>query len=341
MILYDPNVPAGLFEFGIQIPIRDSRTTRTFNALKEYSNLGPVDSWHHDCVSATLKRNDLLRAHTPSHVEKLYSDQLENIITRTYELIDDQGNYFRYNPESATRPLADLFDRILYKAAGTFQCAQMALSTGFCYYFSGGMHHAHADHGSGFCMINDIVIAARKMIAEKGIRKVWIIDTDAHKGDGTAAITKGDDAIVTLSIHMAHGWPLDGPQILSDGTVNPAYTPSDIDIPIESGGELSYLEKLQKGLSRLDAWGAADLAIIVSGADPYEKDELPSTSKLKLDLEQLLNRDKMVYEFLAERRVPGAYLMAGGYGEKVWEVFYQFLNWALPKQVMAQKPESH
>jgi hypothetical protein len=76
-------------------------------------------------------------------------------------------------------------------------------------------------------MINDIVIAARKMQAEKGIEKIWVIDTDAHKGDGTAAITAGDDTIVTLSVHMASGWPLDGPQTLSNGTDNPALIPSD------------------------------------------------------------------------------------------------------------------
>lgn len=339
MIIYDPNVPASLFEFGIQIPIHDSRTTRTFDALRNNSKLGPAGGWHDDRISVRLTRADLLRVHTPAHVENLYSDRLENIITSTYELIDDKGHYYRYDPDSATRPLADLFDRILLKAAGTSQCAQLALSQGFCYYFSGGMHHAHADHGSGFCMINDIVIAARKMLAEKGIQRVWIIDTDAHKGDGTAAITTGDDAIVTLSIHMASGWPLDGPRILSDGSANPAYTPSDIDIPIESGEEASYLEKLEKGLNQLDAWGPADLAIVVTGADPYEKDELPSTSKLNLSLEQLLSRDLMVYKFLKDRRIPGAYLMAGGYGDEVWKVFSQFLTSVLPKHVSAQKPE--
>lgn len=340
MILYDPNVPVSLFEFGIQIPIYDSRTTRTFDSLKNLAKLGPVHHWHHDRISTTLKRWDLLRAHTLSHVDNLYSDRLEHIITSTYELIDDNGHYYRYDPGTATRPLKDLFNRILYKAAGTTQCAEMALAKGFCYYFSGGMHHAHADHGSGFCMINDIVIAARKMLAEKGIHKVWIIDTDAHKGDGTAAITRGDDAIATLSIHMASGWPLDGPKILSNGMANPAYTPSDIDIPVESGEESSYLEKLQKGLSQLDAWGPCDLAIVLTGADPYEKDELPSTSKLNLNLEQLLSRDIMVYNFLAERSIPGAYLMAGGYGDEVWKVFYQFLTWVLPKQVSAPKPET-
>jgi acetoin utilization deacetylase AcuC-like enzyme len=170
------------------------------------------------------------------------------------------------------------------------------------------------------------------MQAEKGIGKIWVIDTDAHKGDGTAAITAGDDTIVTLSVHMASGWPLDGPQTLSNGTDNPALIPSDIDIPIEAGDESSYLERLQQGLNQLEASEPADLAIVVSGADPYEKDELASTSKLNLNLDQLMARDQMVYGFLKKRLIPGAYLMAGGYGDEAWKVYTQFLTWVLPKE---------
>jgi acetoin utilization deacetylase AcuC-like enzyme len=333
MIIYNPNVPASLFDFGIQIPIHDSRTTRTFTALKERPELAAIlRHRHRDRIDVRLTREDLLRVHTPDYVAALYSPRLEEIITTTYELIDDQGNYYRYDPATAKRPLTELFDRTLTKAAGTSQCAGEALEHGFCYYFSGGMHHAHADHGSGFCIINDVAIAARKMQAEKGVGRIWIIDTDAHKGDGTAAITAGDDTIITLSIHMAQGWPLDAPAVFPDGSANPAYTPSDIDIPIDSGEEPVYLGRLDQGLKQMAASGPADLAIVVSGADPFEKDELPSTAKLKLTLEQLMARDQMVYSFLKERGIPTAFLMAGGYGEEVWKVFSQFLIWVLPKE---------
>ncbi len=333
MIIYDPNIPASLYEFGIQIPIHDSRTTRTFEAVQDILKLNATgEDWHQNRITETISKKDLMRVHAPAYVDKLYSSQLEYIITSTYELIDSKGHYYRYDPKTATRPLTDLFERTLHKAAGTAQCAKSALATGFCYYFSGGMHHAHGDHGSGFCMINDIVIAARKAQAENGVRNVWIIDTDAHKGDGTAATTANDDTIVTLSIHMASGWPLDGPEIFPDGTVNPAYTPSDIDIPIESGQEKMYLEKLRNGLDRLKAIAPADLAIVVSGADAFEGDELPSTAGLRLTKEQILSRDLMVYDFLKNQGVPAAYLMAGGYGEEVWRVFTQFLTEVLPKE---------
>jgi len=330
MILYDPTIPAGLLEFGILIPIRDSRATKTFEALCSDPHVGPHrDLWHRDRISETLSKEDLLRVHSAEYVARLYSDQLKDEIISTFELIDSEGRYYRYAPEQASRPLEELFERIRIKVAGSIQCARLAKTHGFCFYFSGGMHHAHYDHGSGFCLINDIAITARKLQAEGVVRKIWIIDVDAHKGDGTAALTADDASITTLSIHMAHGWPLDGPPVLPDGRPNPCFIPSDIDIPIAKGEEAHYLERLEQGLNQLEGLGEPDLAIVVSGADPYEKDELPSTEGLKLTLDQMLGRDRLIYQFLRKLRVPAAYLMAGGYGDQVWEVYARFLLWAL------------
>jgi acetoin utilization deacetylase AcuC-like enzyme len=331
MILYDPGIPVSLTEFGIQIPIRNSRAVNTLAALRQDPRLKAAQNrWHRDRVVDSLDREDLARVHSPEYVRRLYSsDHLEKEILRTYELIDSAGNYHRYAPDLAERPLADLFQRILQKAAGTVQAARLALDQGFCFYFAGGMHHAHYHYGSGFCLVNDIVIAARKLQAEQRVSRIWIIDVDAHKGDGTAALTAGDPAIRTLSIHMARGWPLDGPSLLDDGAPNPSFTPSDIDIPIEAGEEAHYIGRLREGLLELEALEAADLAIVVCGADPYENDELPSTAGLRLTLEQMLARDRLVYSFLAERNVPAAYLMAGGYGEETWRVYAQFLSWVL------------
>jgi acetoin utilization deacetylase AcuC-like enzyme len=86
---------------------------------------------------------------------------------------------------------------------------------------------------------------------------------------------------------------------------------------------------LQEGLNQLGHWPQPDLALVVSGADPFFKDELPSTGDLRLSLAQLKERDLLTYNFLKERNIPRAYLMAGGYGESCWEVYAQFLEWAL------------
>jgi acetoin utilization deacetylase AcuC-like enzyme len=330
MILYDPHIPVSLMEFGIQIPMRDSRTTRTLAVLQHDPHLGPLQQrWHRDRIVERLEREDLLRVHSSDYVDRLYSPDLVEEIIATYELIDAEGLYHRYAPKTATRPLADLFERVLLKVAATVQCARLALTHGFCFSFSGGAHHAQHHYGNGFCLLNDIVIAVRKLQAEKAIRKVWIIDIDAHKGDGTAALTVGDNSILTLSIHMARGWPLDGPPVQADGTPNLSFVPSDIDIPIESGEEAHYVDRLKAGLQQLERLGPADLVIVVCGSDPYEKDELPSTAGLKLTLDQMLARDQLVYTFLHERKMPAAFLMAGGYGDQVWQVYAQFLTWAL------------
>lgn len=330
MILYDMDQEESLLDFGVEIPVRYSRVANTFEFLEAHSILGPrIGQWHIRKIEETISREDLLRVHSREYVARLYSAELENEIIRAFELIDADGNYYRYNPANASLPLTGLFKRTLTTVASTVQCCRIALEKNFCFAFRGGMHHAQYGFGAGFCMLNDIVIAIRKLQAEDRIRIAWVIDVDAHKGDGTAALTKDDDAITTLSIHMARGWPLDGDPYDSAGRLNPSFIPSDIDIAIEPGQDELYLSRLEAGLNQLERLSRPDLAVVVSGADPHEKDELPSTADLKLSLAQLKERDLLVYNFLKERSIPCAYLMAGGYGESCWQVYAQFLEWAL------------
>jgi len=330
MILYDENRNEGLLEFGIQIPVLVSRTVKAFEFLKSHELLGPkIDQWHIRKIEGQITKEDLLRVHSKEYVAKLYSAELEKEIIRTFELIDEHGNYHRYAPDTAKLPLTRLFDRTLATVASTVQCCRVAIDKSFCFAFNGGMHHAQQSHGAGFCPINDIVIAIRKLQAENRIRSAWVIDTDAHKGDGTAALTQDDDSITTLSIHMAHGWPLDGEKYDRAGNLNPSFIDSNIDIPMARGEDHLYVSRLREGLAKLDSFSRPDLAVVVSGVDPYGKDELPSTGDLKLSLEQMMQRDLLVYKFLKNRKIPKAYLMAGGYGESSWQAYAQFLEWAL------------
>ncbi|MFZ7124963.1 MAG: histone deacetylase [Desulfobacterales bacterium] len=327
MILYDDTYPSGLSEFGIHIPVSNSRTVKAFQHLAGHPVLGQcVRRWHVPRITEILSREDLLRAHAAEYIERLFGEGLEAEIVKTYELIDPSGRFYRYDPSMALFPLTDLFERILVKVAGTVQCCRIALEAGFCFYFGGGMHHAQVNYGNGFCLLNDVVISLRKLQAEGRIRKAWVIDVDAHKGDGTAAILQNDPGIATMSIHMATGWPLDGSPTLPDGSPNPSFIPSDVDIPIEAGEESDYVKRLLEGLHRLDDSFRPDVALVVSGADPYERDALPSTSSLRLTLSQMLERDLTVYRFLADRGIPYAGVMAGGYGEDAWEVYARFLE---------------
>ena len=330
MIIYDKNLKEGLAEFGIEIPIHHSRAARTFEKLKDHKILGPkLDQWLIRSINETITRKDLMRVHSDEYVARLYSDKLEDEIIRTFELIDEKGRYYRYNPDNATHPLTQLFDRLLLKAAATVQCCRLALEKEFCFAFGGGMHHAKRDYGAGFCLVNDIVIALRKLQAENLIRTALVIDLDAHKGDGTAVLTREDSSITTLSIHMARGWPLDGDAYDRQGRLNPSFVPSDIDIPVAPGEENLYVAKLQNGLEKLVGIGPPDMAIVLAGSDPYDKDELPSAGELKLSLQHLKERDHLVYHYLKDHKIPRAYVTAGGYGERSWEVDWQFIEWAL------------
>jgi len=351
MILYNPLTTLNMSDYGISIPIVDKHKM-TFDALKKgvLKDI-PEALWlrGHEFF-AEITREDLLRVHSKNFVERLYSpDGVEKEVIIAYELIKPDGTFNRWHPDKLIRPLKDFFTQSLISASGTYTCCLTALElsdnagqTGFSFFLGGGSHHAQKDFGNGFCIINDIVIALRKLQAENRIRTAWVVDTDAHKGDGTAALTWGDSSIRTLSIHMERGWPLDAPdydpKAVYDPSVytdlNPSYTPSDIDIGIPECGDADYNPRLAEGLSQLEKLlPKPDIALVVGGVDPYEKDELLSTRPLQLTKEALLERDMLVYNFLQERHIPTAWITAGGYGAYSWEIYANFLEKVLGVRV--------
>jgi acetoin utilization deacetylase AcuC-like enzyme len=333
MVIFDKIQKHSLLEFGIEIPISNSKATKSIEFLTNHPLLkNNISKWLIDKVIEKISIEDLKRVHSEKYIENLFSDNLEEEIIRTYELIDKNGNFYRYNPENKKLPFSDLLNNILINTAGTYQCCKVALEKKFCFYFGGGMHHAKFNYGDGFCLINDVVISLRKLQNENKIKTAWVIDVDAHKGDGTATLTSKDQTITTLSIHMANGWPLDG-EMFINGDLNPSFIPSDIDIPIEKDEEYLYISRLKEGLEDLRLFGKPDITLVVLGSDPYEKDELPSSGNLKLTLEQLKERDLLIYNFLKEQNIPQAHIMAGGYGKSSWQVYSQFLETVLPELI--------
>jgi len=330
MILKRPGNGFPLSDFGITIPQAPDKAARVLEALKAHQILGPLeDRWLLQNDGVGITKEDILRTHSPEYVERLFSDRVDEVIIEVFELIDKDGNYHRYDPSKAKRPLSEMFDRSMRQLSGMYQACKVGVSQGFCFYLSGGGHHAHRDFGHGFCVVNDILIALHKMQAEDLARNIWIIDVDVHKGDGVAAITKDDPSIVTLSVHMARGWPLDIPEYNEAGKRHPSYIPSDIDVPIESGEEALYNDKLRAALAKLEGYPRPDLAFVQLGADPYEKDELPSTALMKLTLDQINERNRVIYRFLEDRQIPSTYIMSGGYGRYSWEAYPDFLIQAL------------
>jgi acetoin utilization deacetylase AcuC-like enzyme len=315
MIIYNKALNLDLESYGIEVPLLDDRSIKCFKKLTKVNN----------SIKETpliniqkLTKEDLLLAHNRSYVERLYSSKCDLEIINCYELKNAQGENQRYSPTKETTPLENLFETILLQAGATYAAILESAKSGFCFALSGGMHHAMSSVPRGFCLINDIVIGARKYQKIHSEIKFCVVDIDAHKGCGTAEITSEDTSIETLSIHMKKGWPLD--EASGDG---PWKIPSSIDIAIDQSEQDQYLDKLSAGLLRLSD---CDMAIVVAGADPYELDVLESAKLLKLSKEEMFKRDRLVYEYFKKKNIPQVWLMAGGYGPMTWEIYYQFLK---------------
>lgn len=330
MILHDETVYPNFPRYGIGIPARDSRKIRTLNALREDSYIGQFSGqWLIDGYDDVVSPRELYLVHSTQYVDGFFNEKVQERLIDAYELMNPDGTYNRWAPEQAQSPLADMVPHIMKSIGGVYRSSRIALDEGFCHFLGGGTHHGHRDFGHGFCPFNDAALAIRWLMKEKFIRNAWIIDLDAHKGDGTAAIFTEDEKVKTLSIHMAKGWPLDGS--LAEG--HPVYIPSDFDIPIDVGEECTYLDRLEKSLQSLQESSCADFVIVLAGVDPWEGDGLPSTSLMKLTEQQLFDRDCFVFNFLEKAGLPSAWLTAGGYGENAWIIHANFLSWVLAKRL--------
>jgi acetoin utilization deacetylase AcuC-like enzyme len=167
---------------------------------------------------------------------------------------------------------------------------------------AGGTHHAFADRGEGFCVFNDVAVAARLMTAEDLVRRVAIIDCDVHQGNGTAAIFRDDPGVFTFSTHGRNNYPA-------------RKEISDLDVEWPDGtGDEEYLDALEEHTARVLARHRPDLVFYLAGADPYEADRW---GRLKLTIEGLRQRDAIVFEACRASGVPVVVAMAGGYARDV------------------------
>ena len=180
---------------------------------------------------------------------------------------------------------------------GTILAARNALGDRVGFNIGGGFHHAFPAHGEGFCAIHDVAVAIRALQHDKVIERAMVVDCDVHQGNGTAAIFAGDKSVLTLSLHQWNNYP----------SVKP---PSTIDVNLRDGMEdEEYLERL-RGALELAMGFAPGLIVYVAGADPYREDQLGG---LKLTMDGLKRRDRLVFETALHKGVPLAVTLAGGY----------------------------
>lgn len=196
----------------------------------------------------------------------------------------------------------DLVARARLSVGGTISACRSAVINGISVNLAGGTHHAHPEHGEGFCVFNDVAIAARAMQAEGIARKILVIDLDVHQGDGTAAIFAMDDSVFTFSIHGEKNFPY-------------RKVPSDLDIGLpDNCGDDDYMFAVRSGLDQAIDSAHADLAIYIAGADPYHGDRLGRLSVTKAGL---ATRDRIVFETCQQQNIPVATVLGGGYANPV------------------------
>jgi len=234
---------------------------------------------------------ELALVHTPTYIDAVRTGTLAPVAQREIG--------FPWSPAMA--------ERARRSVGATVQACRRALGgAGLAANLAGGTHHSYADKGSGFCVFNDAAVAARLMQAEharahraRGMLRVAIVDLDVHQGNGTAKIFAQDDSVFTLSLHGAKNFPF-------------RKEPSDLDVELPDGcGDAEYLEALERALEELERRFDPGLVIYLAGADPHEGDRL---GRLKLTFDGMEARDRRVMDWAWTRRLPLAFVMAGGYG---------------------------
>ncbi len=239
--------------------------------------------------------NQLIRVHEPGYIEKL------NHGTLTRHEIRRMG--FPYSKALVAR------EEVI--TGGTIDATYKALENGVSFNVAGGTHHAYPDHGEGFCIYNDIAVAAMDYLQKYPNHQILIIDLDVHQGNGTAKIFQENDQVFTFSMHGAKNYPLHKEN--SDLDIALPYTTTD----------LEYLNLLKTNLNRLIEIVRPDLVYFQSGVDILANDLL---GKVSISMAACRDRDIMVFQKLVARGIPVAVSMGGGYSSRLRDIVEAHCN---------------
>jgi len=243
---------------------------------------------------------ELALAHTPDYIDAVVQGLLSP------EQLREIG--FPWSP--------GMVERARRSVGATVCAARTAFKEGIAANLAGGTHHAYAHKGGGFCVFNDVAVAARLMQAEWAryhprVLQVAVVDLDVHQGNGTADIFAHDKSVFTFSMHGEKNFPF-------------RKAASDLDVGLPDGcNDETYLEVLSRALHELQNRCAPDLVFYLAGADPHEGDRL---GRLHLSFEGLRQRDQMVFTWAKDSRFPLAMAMAGGYGRNIEDTLQVQIN---------------
>lgn len=206
---------------------------------------------------------------------------------------------------------SELVNREIAIAQGTVDCALFALEFGVAMNIAGGTHHAFTNRGEGFCLLNDIAIAAHYLLDQQKAKKILVVDLDVHQGNGTAEIFRGDDRVFTFSMHGANNYPLH--KEVSD---------LDIGLPDHTIDSF-YLKTLESNLNNLLESVQPDFIFFQSGVDILDTDKL---GKLSVSREGCKQRDKIVLTAAKQNKIPLVASMGGGYSPNFRDIIEAHAN---------------
>ena len=228
----------------------------------------------------------ILQTHDKTYLDKLIHQQLSPSEQRKIGF-----------PQSPA-----LIERELIITQGTIDCALYALQNGCALNIAGGTHHAFAERGEGFCLLNDQAIAANYLISQQLSRKILIIDLDVHQGNGTAKLLENEPRIFTFSMHGLTNYPFHKEK-------------SDLDIGLLDGTTSeTYLATLEEALPKLIEQVQPDFAFYLAGVDILSTDKF---GKLKVSMEACKQRDAFVFSQLIKNQIPVAVTLGGGYSPDI------------------------
>ncbi len=232
---------------------------------------------------------DVLRVHTRHYLNDLFNLRLSQKMIRKIGF-----------------PLTkELVNREKIITQGTIDCCDFAIKNGVALNVAGGTHHAYSDSGEGFCLLNDVAVAAAKLLHERKVNKIFVIDLDVHQRNGTAKIFENESKVFTFSMHGKDNYPLYKEQ-------------SDFDIELDTGIEGDfYLELLHSNLPQLIKKHDPDFLFYISGVDVLKTDKL---GKLGLSNEDCKQRDRFVFELAKNYNLPITVVMGGGYSPKIIDI---------------------
>lgn len=242
-----------------------------------------------------LTEEEVLRTHDAGYWERLK--------TGTLSKQEERRIGFPHNTA--------LVNRELVICSGTVQNARFALEFGCSMNIAGGTHHAYTNRGEGFCLLNDIAIAAHHLVDYHLAGQILVVDLDVHQGNGTAQIFADEPRVFTFSMHGASNYPLHKEQ-------------SDLDVPLPDGiDDDGYLNLLSAHLPRLIDEVAPDFVFFQSGVDVLKTDKL---GRLGLSIQGCKLRDRFVFEQCKKHDLPVAVSMGGGYSEKLADIIEAHAN---------------